>query len=97
FSRDWSSDVCSSDLGETTPLVVNSLEKAGELPLAHLDSVEMPIKPQRRMGCSVQCRRLGMGNGRAQHREARCVLETRQATHSSEIGRASCREGVEVM
>src|SRR5690606_40328301 len=77
FSRDWSSDVCSSDLGERFELVVG----------------------ERRWRA---CRRLGWERIPAvvrtlSDREAAEMVMIENLQRRNQIGRASCRERVEVL
>src|SRR5690606_40698585 len=80
FSRDWSSDVCSSDLGETG-VVVERADFPDAAFLRVLEKVD-PLRPDR--GAAVV----------AEHRERPPAALRRLAAGIEEIGRAPWREGV---
>src|SRR5690606_41144731 len=90
FSRDWSSDVCSSDLSDARALQ-DSLRERGE---QGATAVERVLSGPRELG------REGLGpEGIARQARALRFVPARLAASAlflAEIGRASCREGVQM-
>src|SRR5690606_40767150 len=93
FSRDWSSDVCSSDLGALLELDVDVCVVHVEIALDDLDDLALklrqffrrdvtPIANQHQLQPVARCVR------------ARCVGPPPQSI--PEIGRASCRESAKI-
>src|SRR5690606_39743778 len=95
FSRDWSSDVCSSDLPE---LVEDYLEELSRLALGVSLIREVNPRLQARvmsMG-ELMSTTLGAAFLNSQGLNTR-LLDARKILASIEIGRASCRETETVM
>src|SRR5207302_6888035 len=92
FSRDWSSDVCSSDL--QPPEILDRIAQVCELPVEHRPYAfgsddEVPVP-------EVAMNELGPGRqGRNALREPPQPELERRVGLTEQIGRASCREGVE--
>src|SRR5690606_39992558 len=78
FSRDWSSDVCSSDLGLTDALVAT----ARDLPAVPLHVEELELE-----GGAAEV-------GDEDQHDGRSSDASGAPSHDPEIGRASCRERV---
>src|SRR5207253_4425423 len=81
WPRDWSSDVCSSDLDIESQVPQFFLEEARVLPQV-LDELRLLLE-------NVDC-----GNARRGH--TRRMRRREQERPRAEIGRASCRERVEI-
>src|SRR5690606_39415133 len=85
FSRDWSSDVCSSDLG--IPNLFNPNEKdilEGKIELAK--EIALSTKPEGALACV---------KGMIERRDRTRVIQDLEAKILIKIGRASCRERVD--
>src|SRR5690606_40433104 len=83
FARDWSSDVCSSDLDQ--PDCIEPAEHAGERDEVRQNEQGFP-KIEARATVATQS-----------HERSLAVLIRRVQRHCPEIGRASCRERAEVV
>src|SRR5690606_41189555 len=94
FSRDWSSDVCSSDLTTAPVLVAPAMEHH----MWHHPATQADLSTLREWGVTIiepEAGRLvsgASGDGRLATRE-RLVSGLRAVL---EIGRASCREGEQI-
>src|SRR5690606_39393065 len=90
FSRDWSSDVCSSDL-RTLRYV------AAREDLDTLELWKLPSNPQRRIAEEIEPGQVLMIEARCDQRAGTMggMLVARMAVRG-EIGRASCRQRAEV-
>src|SRR5690606_40127629 len=89
FSRDWSSDVCSSDLSSTVRLI----EHAVVFPSPAV--AEKPGIVRRRSGKEfVTAMSMSAEEGQAGPEWATLVMRRAAATGRAKIGRASCRERV---
>src|SRR5690606_40595536 len=90
FSRDWSSDVCSSDLLRTHAPSTYKIPLASDVPgVFNVRLAEWSVNPERTIGRSKAV-------GEPPLMLAISVVEALgMAVASLEIGRASCRERVE--
>src|SRR5690606_40967611 len=91
FSRDWSSDVCSSDLfcTEADGLIFDWSKTM-------IDAGARDLLIELARGAQVEARREAMFSGeKINETEGRAVLHTALRNLDGEIGRASCRAGVE--
>src|SRR5690606_40923883 len=94
FSRDWSSDVCSSDL----IVLLKALEEAAEIAV-ELGSFPPDLDKLRGDEDEVLARLREASASEAAKLEA-CEAELAavlRALDGNEIGRASCRESVEIL
>src|SRR3546814_8139303 len=92
---DWSSDVCSSDLGERLPVVVEVGVVDGRLERAAGDALQAgAAEPLEEVAFAHAGARLVVGDARVDL--TRGAPEVREHLHpaAGEIGRASCRERV---
>src|SRR5690606_39864848 len=90
FSRDWSSDVCSSDLQQVRVLrQVKQHQVMGELEVAALAA---NLGTDQRLGALLGVGKVGGSPVPLQ--QAQVLMEGSTADTGAQIGRASCRERV---
>src|SRR5690606_39360039 len=89
FSREWSSDVCSSDLAEAVGRRIVAVEVAVALVVLALGGAFAPVLD---FGRRVDALGDGLAAGRAADRAHAAADQGTDRAEDAELGRAPCRE-----